>query len=659
MKRINIIYLASTLCLLLFAVSVEAKGIKEKVADSYYNNLAYEKAVSYYVELAESKRANAEILRKTADSYNKIGDTENAVKWYKALYEKDWANNADKYDYILALRKIGEYAESLKVLKNYLDNGGQSTPFTEYMLAHPNYIEELKEQNKDKYAVQVIETINSEEHDFGPTYYEKGILFASPEKRGERAIRRKFAWDNTNFLQLYYTEKGEDGTYTEPKMFSFSKKSKYHDGPVAFNTDFTEAYLTRSNYSSKGKLTKSEQNIVEVNLFTSKRNEDGSWSELVPFPYNSPEYSIGNATISRDGSVLVFASDMPGGEGMSDLWMCKREGDSWGTPVHLGNKINTNQRDNFPWLDKDGNLYFASDGGIQGIGGYDIYWIPGFMMGKDNVYNVGAPINSPADDFGLVYDSETATGYFNSGREGVMGIEGRDDIFGFTKFVSLLEVKIVDKATGLPIKGALGCVKTKQGDFLEKDIKTNDEAIFSRELVANTYGICASAKGYNDATETIILPKGKFVTTTIELERFIPKPPPCPQITLEDIFYDFDKYVIRDDASTALDELVVFLKEVPQATINLTSHTDSRGTHKYNDWLSEKRAESAKNYLVAKGIDAARINARGVGERELLNKCADGVPCTKREHQANRRTVVEIITDGCLEVTKKPNKYLD
>ncbi len=664
MKKNILIIVIALLGLSLGYSEVNAKGLKEKIADSYYNNLAYKKAIPYYVELANSKKVTAEILRKTADCYNKIGDTENAVYWYAELFNRgNWATIGDKYEYFLVLRKAGKYDTSIEVMNSYLAEGGVATDFIKYLQENPNYIQDLKKKNAGKYKITHL-PFNCEEHDFCPTYYEKGILFASPEKRGERvAVPRKFAWDDTNFLQLYYVEKTNetDTTYSEPKSFTLARKDKFHDGPIQFNADFTEAYLTRSNYTRKGKLSKSTEGTIEVNLYVSKKDENGKWGDIVPFKYNSSEYSTGCATLSKDGNIMVFASDMPGGEGQTDLWMSAREENGeWGTPVSLGEKINTARRDNYPYLDKEGNLYFASDGGIHGLGGYDIFWIPDFLKGRDKVYNIGAPINTEADDFGFIYNSDDATGYFNSGRKGIIGEKGCDDIYAFEKLVALLEVQVIDKETKLPIVAAKGCLQAEYGDLLESDIVLDKDAKYERELPAKTYVACAKAEGYHDGNVTVVLPKGKFVTAVIELEKLpVLAGKPCPTIELEDIYYDFDKYEIRGDASKALDELLVFLNEHPEAKVNLSSHTDCRGTHKYNDWLSQKRAESAVNYLAARGISRDRMTARGAGERELINHCSDGVRCSAREHQANRRTVVELVMDGCIEVTKRVNKYLD
>lgn len=656
-----LLYIFSLLFFVAYSTGVEAKGIKEKVANSYYENLAYKKAIPYYVELAKSKKATAGILRRTADCFNKIGDTKNAVKWYQKLYKKGWALSQDKYEYFLLLRKKGEYKKSLVVMNSYLEEGGTPSNFIKYLKENPNYVEELQKKNADKYLIKKLK-FNSEEHDFAPSFYKEGILFASPEKRGERLnIHRKFAWDQTNFLQLYYTQPEKKG-YTEPAPFSLSKKDKYHDGPIAFNSDFTEAYLTRSNSNKKGKLQKNSDDIIEINLYLSKLDDSGNWSELVPFIHNSNDYSTGCATLSKEGDIMIFASDMPGGEGQTDLWMSKKTDGVWGTPVHLGDKINTDRRDNFPFLDKDGNLYFASDGGIQGLGGYDIFWIPGFLKGRDKVYNLGFPINSETDDFGFIYNSDNATGYFNSGRKGVKGEKGCDDIFYFEKMVSFLEVQVIDKETKKPISNALGCLQSEFGDFIENEIALDEEAKFNRELAPKTYIACASAEGYKNGKTNISLLKGKFETAKVELEKVIPAvetPTPCPEVTLEDIYYDFDKYFIRDDASAALDELLAFLEEYPETRINLVSHTDCRGKHQYNQWLSQKRAESAVEYLVARGISRDRINATGAGETQLINRCADGVKCSEREHQANRRTTVEIISSDCIEVSKKSNKYLN
>ncbi len=644
---------------------LSAKGIKEKVADSYYENLAYKKALSYYIELAGKKDASAEVLRRTADSYSKIGDAENAVKWYETLFQRGLADTADKYEYFLLLRKTGNYEKSLSIMRSYLSSGGTSTYFIKKLQENPNYIGELQKINQEKYKIQKLK-FNSAEHDFSPTYYKDGILFASPEKRDEPSVVRKFAWDGTNFLQLYYVEKDAKGKYSVPEEFSFARKDKYHDGPVAFNSDFSEAYLTRSHYSGRGKLGKSDKGIVEVNLYVIKKKDNGEWGELEPFPFNSDEYSTGCATLSKEGDVMVFASDMPGGQGKTDLWMTKKINGVWQIPVHLGNKINTSRRDNYPFLDKEGNLYFASDGGIQGLGGYDIYWVPGFLSGKDDVINLGAPINTSADDFGLIYDTDKASGYFNSGRKGGMGDKGCDDIYAFEKKVSLLEVLVVDKETGKPIVTGKGGLQSRLSENLETNIALNDKAEFTRELAPNTYFVCASAEGYKDATAEVSLKKGKASEIVIELEKqtkvekakVVDEKVPCPKIILEDIYYNFDKYEIRADATTSLDELVALLKEYPNVKVNLTSHTDSRGSKEYNLWLSEKRAESVFYYLVTHGIFTERITYKGEGENHLLNHCGDNVECSDEEHQANRRTDIELISPDCIEISKRANKYL-
>lgn len=666
MKKITI-YSISLFLLFSLGLSIEAfaknKTIKEKIADSYFNNLAYQKAIPFYLELYSANKDDVEVIRKTAICYNKVGNTPKALEWYRALYLKGGATLDDKYEYFLVLRKSKMYDESKDILKEYTEAGG-STEFTEFLKKHPNYLQDLKDKNTKRYKIDTV-PFNTSSHEFCPIYYKDGIIFVSPKKGHQRrGIRRVFAWDQTNFLDMFYVEKTKDGFYTEPKRVDIVKNSKYHDGPVAFTPDFKEAYITRSNYSSSGRLGKSKNGTIEVNLFISKVDAKGKWSKLVPFKYNSDEYSTGAATISADGKTLVFASDKPGGMGETDLWMCTREDakSEWGEPQHLSDRINTIRRDNYPYFDQNGSLYFASDGGLVGLGGYDIFYVPNFLSGNREPFNIGGPINSSKDDFGFIFDKETGTGYFNSGRDGVVGNNGNDDIFTFKRMVSLLQVQIFDKETKQVLPTAIVALKTQFGDILEDSIKLNDKAIFQRELSPKQYITTAKLEGYESGEITIDLPRGRDIDTIIELQKAKPIEEvvvKCPEITLEDIFYDFDKYVIRDDASVALDELYIFLTEFPAAKINLVAHTDSRGTHKYNDILSERRAKSAADYLINKGISADRISYRGAGERELLNRCSDGVDCSDREHQANRRTNVEVILDECVEISKKPNKYLE
>lgn len=646
-----------------FSMNAEAKTIKEKIADSYFEDLAYTRAIPFYLELFKEDKNNLNIIRRTAISYNKIGNTPKALEWYRALYLKKGATLDDKYEYFLVLRKSGLYDESKDILKEYKNGGGQPTEFTKYLDKHPNYIQELKDKNAKRYKIDTL-PFNTAKHEFCPVYYQDGIIFVSPKRGHQRSgIRRIFAWDQTNFLDMFYVIKKDDGTYTTPEKFHVTKNTRYHDGPIAFSPDFKEAYLTRSNYSSSGRLGKSDDGVIEVNLYRTTQDAEGKWSKLTPFKYNSDDYSTGSATISADGKTMVFASDMPGTLGETDLWMCTRinKQSEWSEPEHLSERINTVRRDNYPHLDENGSLYFASDGGLGGLGGYDIFYVPNFLSGNREPFNIGGPINSEKDDFGFIFDKDKGTGYFNSGRSGVVGDTGSDDIFAFQRMVSLLQIQVVDKETQEPLPAAIVSLRTNFGDLLDDSIKLNDKAIFQKELSPKTYITNASLEGYQPNELSIDLPRGKDIDTILELAKVEPieEVVTCPEITLEDIFYDFDKYVIRNDASVALDEMYEFLKEIPEAKINLVSHTDSRGTFKYNDKLSARRAKSAAEYLINRGIDADRITYRGAGERELINNCSDGVECSEREHQANRRTEVEIIIDGCIEISKKPNKYLD
>lgn len=640
----------------------QGAGIKEKVADFYFNELAYKKALSYYVELAESKSATDLIVRRTAECYNKLGDSRNAAKWYQILLQKNWMETDDKYEYALLLRKLAEYDQSVALIQEYIREGGKEE-YAKRIAENPDFIKEYKRAATPSFKIVGNLPFNSEEHDFSPTFYQDKLVFASPMKRLNRRAFGATAspWDGTNFLQLYSVIVFSENSFSDPVEFSVNKKDRYHDGPVAFSPKGNEMYLTRSNYSSKGKLEKSGRGVVEVSLYTAKKQGDDTWGELEPFAHSSNEYSTGSATISADGNVMVFASDMPGGEGESDLWISTREGKGgWSEPRNLGEKINSTKRDNYPYLDQEGNLYYASEG-KAGLGGFDIFWIPNFLGGNDEVLHMAAPINSNADDFGFIYNSDEATGFFNTGRAGVKGDKGADDIFSFERLAFLTTVAIVDKETGEAIPEATVSIKTANGELIEENILLDEKAEFKRELEASDFVVTANHPDYIAKSKEISITKGKFSSFSIglELDLITSAVEKCPKITLDDIFYDFDEYKIKDAASAALDDLVAFMKEYPQVKIRLESHTDSRGTHSYNKRLSQNRANSAADYLEQKGIDADRIlSAEGFGETRLINNCSDGVACTRRAHQANRRTEVIIVTEDCEETTTK-NKQED
>jgi outer membrane protein OmpA-like peptidoglycan-associated protein len=337
---------------------------------------------------------------------------------------------------------------------------------------------------------------------------------------------------------------------------------------------------------------------------------------------------------------------MPGGKGKSDLYKVSVSGDTFGTPVNLGDKINTEGNELFPFVHNDGNLFFSSDG-LQGLGQLDIFTTVNDQDGNiQEIINLGVPVNSPMDDFSFFLNDSGETGFIASNREGGMG---DDDIYGFDK-VPLFSIKgtVTDAINKQPIKDAKIVIKDKDGNQIA-DLVTDDKGQYSINVDRETtYTVEASHPKYQTEPSKIAdtrNSKGKtFVQVDFELDP-VPDVDVLAGVIIENIYFDFDKHNIRNDAKTELNKVAdLMLMTYPQMAIEIGSHTDSRGSFKYNEALGIRRANSTHDYLVSRGVDPKRIKkAEGFGEYNLVNDCKDGIDCSEEAHQLNRRSVFTVL----------------
>ena len=383
----------------------------------------------------------------------------------------------------------------------------------------------------------------------------------------------------------------------------------------------------------------------------SARYNNGKWQDLKAFAYNNPDkYSVGHPALSIDGNILYFASDMPGGYGGTDIYFSIKQKDgSWSVPKNAGSKINTAGKEAFPTIDKEGTLYFSSDG-LPGMGGFDIFSSTGSKDEWSDPVNLKYPMNSPKDDF-YVYFTETGkSGYFSSNRDGG---KGEDDIYYFSPtprpipevpktlvIAGIVKEKNEDNSTSI-LKGANIKIDDMTSNALVSLVSNEQGKFYSKADCGDAYEIIASKDEYFTKSKSI---KATCTTLhdTVFVELILDKIIINKPIVLKNIYYDFDKWNIRSDAAFELDKLVTILNDNPQIKIELGSHTDCRGSNEYNQVLSQKRAESAVAYIISKGIDVGRITARGYGESVPVNKCVDGVSCTEDEYQLNRRTEFKV-----------------
>jgi len=599
-----------------------------------YNSLAYTSAIPEY-QKGLSKKQNALAQSRLAECYYKINDFANAEQSYATIVQSGNATANEKLRYGQLLMRSGKYEQAKAQFDPYL----ASQPTDAAMRTMREGIDSVDHWKADsaKYTLE-LSKLNNGGSNFSPVWYKDGVVFAS-----DRNGKKIYEWTGRPFLDLYYSKVESSGEVSAPVALAGEVNGLYHDGPAAFTSTGDTMYFTRDYYLKK-KVHKSGDEVVNLKMCQAIR-KDTSWSQISDFAFNDPGYSTGHPTLSSDGSTIYFCSDMPGGLGGTDIYMSKIENGSWGKPVNLGAGINTPLDEVFPSLWHDTVLFFSSYG-HHNMGGLDVFKSVNTGAGWSEARNMGYPLNTNYDDFGIAMNDTGTAGFISSNRS---NNTTQDAIYSFTvndlRFT--LEGIAVDKITQEPLEGVLAEL-TNVSTGKKETSTTGPDGKFFFKLNPNTdYTVMGSKDGFFTNTEPVST-KGKnrseniFVKLKLELERIVVNKP----IVLENIYYDLDKWAIRADAAAGLDKLVGIMKDNPDIKIELSSHTDSRAEDKYNLTLSQRRAESAVKYLIDHGIASERMIAKGYGETRLINRCSNGVKCTEAEHQANRRTEFKVLSIG-------------
>ncbi|WP_247232569.1 carboxypeptidase regulatory-like domain-containing protein [Telluribacter sp. SYSU D00476] len=783
---------------------------KQQADRSFFSQL-YGRAINDYVQLLRNDSLatedRREVLYNLGYAYKEVGDMPKAETVFRQFLES--GEPGPKYQqaylyYAQVLGYNGKLDEAQKVYTVYQEQKDKLTT------SSGTGTRVAGGAQKATYRLENL-NINSTGSEFSPAYFRDGLVYIAGRGAGGAST------NNKGYLDLYYMPRRTDlqavsllgadgkekpltisgastgtsgrllgrdnytrstsndsrtvGTYA-PIEFSegldlkkpvastgatveqFSKdlNSKYHEGPVTFSADGSQIIFTRNNYSN-GRSRKSSDNVTKLKLYSATL-KDGGWSDVQELPFNHDEYSTGHPALSRDGKLLFFASDRPGGLGGTDLYVSRWEKNAWSKPQSLGKQINTGRDEMFPFVDENGNLYFASNGRKPGLGGLDIYYVPmlnGNVAGP--VVHLEAPLNSPADDFGLITDGNRSTGYLSSNR-----LRGDDDIFRFVQESTLngcrnLTIRIIDESTFAPLDSAMVVINAKGEGHDQQELFTNANGEVNVCLNANSNfmfevtheGYLAGTIGFtttgftddkstrleysllpyqSDAVEalpasmsggytndkvttptlrgtvtgetdkkpiegvkiilrnkcdgttkqTVTGPDGRFefgLKEGCEYQMEASKPSYGTNrssirkiteksesklvaadlkmlkvgdvVTLDNIYYDSGKWEIRPDAARELDKMVATMRKYPSLRIEIGSHTDSQGNAQFNQYLSERRARAALNYMASKGIARNRMTSKGYGESSLINQCKDGVLCTQEEHQRNRRTEFKVL----------------
>jgi len=450
----------------------------QKKADQLYNELSFLAASDYYNDLTKTKQPSEDNLRKLAVCYFKIYDFKKAETAYKNLFAKyaDKSTEEDLINYLQTLKYNENYNEVKTVLKQ-IETKRKDNLIIKNHLKKENYIQELKEDSA-AYKIYNVEALNTENSEFSPVFFNKnkGVLFAS-NRRNTSARNKTFAWDDSYFLDLYASSKVDSLKFINSMTMDKKVVSLYHDGPVTLSPDEKTLYLTRSNVLTKQVSGKSV-NIINLKLYIIQKDKEGNLSEPVSFPYNSDDYSLGHATITKDGKRIYFVSDMPGGYGQTDLYVSEFENGQWKKPENLGPAINSEGREMFPYVHEDGTLFFSTDG-RAGLGGLDLYFAVPEMDLYFEPQSLGYPINSHFDDFGFALNEDLKTGYFSSNRTGG---KGKDDIYFFRSREALVGATIkgivFDESNKNPIPNAKVYLLDKNKLVIDSTT-TNDKGEYS------------------------------------------------------------------------------------------------------------------------------------------------------------------------------------
>ncbi len=655
MKYFSVFITFLALCTFVAPVIAQNKKERDSKANMAFNAGEYYNAIGLYKNAynkIKDKNKKSEIVFRVAECYRIVRETRSAELWYKK------AIGANFQDPLIFLR----YGEMLLTVENYDLASEQFKRYKELIPDDPRGENGIKSciaaaewiDKPTGYVVEEMRYFNSKEKDFSPSYAEgdfSTVLFTST--RDDATGKEISGATGGSFTDIFVSKMDRKGKWSTPVPLSPEFNSESDDGTPNTSSDFSTMYFTRC---PKGKNER-----LGCAIYYAKKNA-GEWGKPEKIKIAEDSIVVAHPAISPDNLTLYFVSDMKDGLGGKDIWKVTREneGSDWSTPVNLGEDINTPGDEMFPYVHPDGSLYFSSDSHI-GLGGLDIYKAVKAETGRWTVENLRPPINSSSDDFGIAFEPSAERGFFSSSRKG----RGNDEIYSF--YLPPLKFNITgivkDEKTEKIIAEAN--VKTIDSDLITVESITNQEGSFRLMLKPNTdYVFIAAKQGYLNGKEretTKGLEKSTDFRTIIYLS------PVDQVIELPNIFYDFAKWDLRPESMVSLDRLVETLNDNPNITIELMSHTDSRGTNEDNDILSQKRAQSVVDYLISKGIVANRLQAKGYGEsspkvvdakinsdnqflkvgqvltEEFINSLST-VDLQEQAHQVNRRTEFKVLS---------------
>lgn len=613
-----------TLSFVMVSGMLSAQNQYTKTADKLFNRYEYVDAAKEYLKLAEGSKADSYVYKQLAESYYNVFNTKEAVKWYAKVVEQK-QDAETYYKYAQMLKAEGNFKEADKQMQQFAQlapNDQRAKTF----VSNPNYLPELKGQAK-LYDIAKSD-ISSDKTDFGAVLTnDNNVYFASARNTSKRSSN----FNEEPYLDIYRATYNANGTISDAVAVD-NLNTRWHDGPASITNDGNTMYYGSESFNEKEFTKDKAKNSKFGKIYLYKATKEGDkWANSKPLPFNNKEYDVRNPSISKDGKTLFFSSNMPGGFGGEDIWKVSVNGDEYGTPENLGAKVNTEANESFPFITDDNILFFSSNG-KTGFGGLDVFKID--LNKGSEAMNVGEPVNTSKDDFAFTYNATKKVGFFSSNRDGVDNIYKADPVCNVQALV-----RVKDAKTGKVIEGAnVLLVDEKQKTVSNQTTALNGEML-TGVLCNTSYSAQVSKQGY----ESGVFEVAKAENAQVVVEALLT--PIMPIITereviLQPIYFEFNKSNITAEGAAELDKLIMVMNEYPNMVIFAKSHTDSRGSDKYNMNLSDRRAKSTIQYLISKGITKDRISGQGFGESEPKVACK---PCTEEQYAQNRRSEFLIV----------------
>lgn len=577
---------------------------KQRIGEYYEAAAIYRKV---YTKTSPKKRdLRGYIAYRMAECNRLINNTAKATSAYMNAIRYDYPDSTVYLRMGQMLQKTGRYPEAIKNYDIYMENDPSN-------LLAINGIQGCElapgwKKNPTRYEVRRMDKFNSRRGEFSPMLagdkYDQ-LYFASSRSKDKDAKVSAITGQNNN--NLFLVKQDEKGAWLAPVELEDEVNTEYDEGTPSFSPDGNTMYYTYCAQDPEGPRTAE----IYISTRSSAKWGKGTRATIV----KDSVTALGHPSISPDGKYLYFVSDAVGGFGGKDIFRARVAGNDFGPMETLGEEINTPGDEMFPYVRDSVTLYFASNG-HPGMGGLDLFKATQDSTGKWNVENLGAPINSMGDDFGITFAGKEERGFFCSNRNDARGY---DHIYSFElPTITIFIEGIVNDVDEYPIEDATVRIVGKDG--LNVKVPVKKDGTYRVELERDIrYVMMASARGYlNQNYELHTGPEEKNETYIVD---FFLSPISKP-VVIDNIFYDFDKATLRPESKKALDEMIKMLNDNPNVTIELGAHTDRKGTDQYNERLAQRRAQSVVDYLIAGGIEAARLEAKGYGESvpKTINK---------------------------------------